>query len=200
MFLHVILLDAILLLAIVGHSSAGTYELLVADEKIFSDCPNQAKGTLNQHGMFDLSDLNRSMNADGVNIAGSMTCAWNIQPEDRVEMSITLLYFDRGTWQSTVFSLVSKDFCKSMYDEKQYWYKFWTQHFTNSADVKDKCVLYPGTKLQLEPFMLSLRASTSGPFRNGRYKARIRFNAFDQSGASRLPNICFEIIGDIYKV
>ncbi|XP_034665372.1 uncharacterized protein LOC117899465 [Drosophila subobscura] len=199
MFLQVIIFDSILLLTIVYSSSGATYELLVADENLFSDCPSPAEGTLNQNGLFDFSNFSTSMNAEGVTLAGSMTSVWNIQPEDRVEMAVALLYLDRGNWQPTVFSLVSKDFCKSMYDEKQYWYKFWTEHVTNSKDVKDKCV-HPGTKLVMEQYILSLKAAITGPLRSGRYKAQIRFNAFPQGGAKRPPSICFEVIGDVLKV
>ncbi|XP_022214858.2 uncharacterized protein LOC111069218 [Drosophila obscura] len=199
MLVQVILLDSILLLAIVYRTSGATYELLVADESLFSDCPSQAKGTLNQHGMFDFSNFSSSMNPDGVTIAGSMTSVWDIQPKDRVEMAISLLYLDRGTWQPTGFSMVSSDFCGKMYDDKQYWYKFWSGHIANVNDVRDKC-FQRGTKLLMETYLLSLKASIMGPMRSGRYKAQINFNAFAEGGAKRPPNICFEIVGDLLRV
>ncbi|XP_034127190.1 uncharacterized protein LOC117583114 isoform X2 [Drosophila guanche] len=139
------------------------------------------------------------MNEEGVTLAGSMTSVWNIQPEDRVEMDLALLYFDRGNWQPTVFSLKSKDFCKSMYDEKQFWYKVWTGHVTNSKDVKDKCV-HPGTKLEIEQYVLSLTTAVPGQLRSGRYRAQLSFNAFPQGETKRPPSICFEVVGDLLKL
>jgi len=106
-----------------------------------------------------------------------------------------------------------------MYDENQMWYKVWTQHIKN--DIKDKCVNIPGvgfdirivniynihfqtilfqTKIMLDTYMLSLTVTTTGPFRLGRYKAIVMFHAYDFSGVERPTRICFEILGDVYKV
>ncbi|XP_050745375.1 uncharacterized protein LOC108024301 isoform X2 [Drosophila biarmipes] len=138
------------------------------------------------------------MDSDGVTVSGNTTLVWDIELSDLVQLSIKLLYFDRGSWMPTVFSLVSKDFCKFMYDKNQIWYKIWTRHITN--DIKDKCVNVPGAKIMLETYMLSLTASTTGPLRLGRYKANVMFQAFDIHGRERPTRICFEILGDVFKV
>ncbi|XP_016926803.4 uncharacterized protein [Drosophila suzukii] len=186
------------ILSFLCHANGTEYELLVVDEEVFSSCQDVALGTLDINGLLDLSEFGTTLYADGVTVSGNTTLVWDIQLEDRVTLSIKLLYFDRGSWMPTVFSLVIKDFCKSMYDENQMWYKVWTQHIKN--DIKDKCVNIPGTKIMLDTYMLSLTVTTTGPFRLGRYKAIVMFHAYDFSGVERPTRICFEILGDVYKV
>ncbi|XP_017083039.1 uncharacterized protein LOC108115913 [Drosophila eugracilis] len=191
-------LDIILLANIffICNANGAMYELAVTDEEIFSSCPDPDPGTLDINGLIDRSELQTSMDADGVTISGNKTMVWDIQPEDRVQLSIKLLYLDRGIWSPTVFSLVTRDFCKSMYDKNQIWYKCWTQHITN--DNKHTCINVRGMKFTLETYLLTLRAAATGALREGRYKAKILFQAFDSFNLERPTRICFEIIGDLY--
>ncbi|XP_037732572.1 uncharacterized protein LOC119563311 [Drosophila subpulchrella] len=193
-------LELILLaiLAIISHANGAEYELVVVDEDIFSSCPDAGPGTLDIHGLFDMSEFSTSMDSDGVTVSGNTTMVWDIQVDDRVTLSINLLYLDRGTWKPTMFSLFSQDFCKAMYEKNQIWYKVWTQHISN--DIKDKCLNNPGTKIILETYLVSLTTTIPGQFREGHYKYNIVFRAFDSSGAERPTRICYEILGDIFKV
>jgi len=50
------------------------------------------------------------------------------------------MHFDRGNWEPTIFSIAANDFCSVMYDEDQYWYKYWTKHVTNVDSVKGNCL------------------------------------------------------------
>ncbi|XP_039492778.1 uncharacterized protein LOC120452564 [Drosophila santomea] len=188
----------VFLLAVLAISaSAEKYELMVADEEVFHSCPDPEPGTLDIFGLADLSELSTTMDADGVTLTGNATLRWDVQPEDRIEMSAKLLYMDRGTWTPTVFSLLSKDFCKVMYDKNQLWYKYWTGHIIN--DVKN-CINVAGTKYIHEKYVLSLTATAMGPVTEGRYKANIVFRAYDSSGDLRPTRICVEVQGDLSKV
>ncbi|XP_016982148.2 uncharacterized protein LOC108046781 isoform X1 [Drosophila rhopaloa] len=195
MDLAVILLTVLSLLSI---ANGAQYELTVLDEEIFSICPNSEPGTLDMNGLMDLSELKTSMNAEGITVSGNSTLRWDIQLEDRVQMNVNLLYFDRGSWTPTVFSQVFKDFCKSMYDSSQLHYKYWSGHITN--DVRNKCVSVPGTKMMYETYSLSMTAGSLGPLREGSYKANIMLRAYDSMGAERATRICFEIKGDLFKI
>lgn len=39
-----------------------------------------------------------------------------------------------------MYGIVDKDVCKSMYDEDQFWYKYWTKFITNKDEVQSKCL------------------------------------------------------------
>ncbi|EDV53303.2 uncharacterized protein Dere_GG11614 [Drosophila erecta] len=178
----------VLLLAVLAISAgAEKYELTV-DEEVFLSCPDPEPGTLDIHGLADISELSTTMDAGGVTLSGNATLRWAVQPEDRVEMSGKLLYMDRGTWTPTVFSLTAKDFCTVMFDKNQLWYKYWTAHITNE------------TKIIHEKYVLSLTATAVGPVTPGRYKANLMFRAYDSSGAERPTRICVEVRGDLSKV
>nr|NP_652269.3 chemosensory protein A 98a [Drosophila melanogaster]AAF56814.3 chemosensory protein A 98a [Drosophila melanogaster] len=191
----------IIILALVSlfyKANGAFYELSVADEEIFSSCPNPEPGTLDIHGLFDFSEFSTSLEADGLTVSGNQTLVWDIQRGDRVQLFIKLFYFDRGTWTSTAFSILSQDFCKTMYDKSNVLYEPWTGHVMN--DVKDQCINAPGTKLILDTYFLSLSASVTVPLREGRYKTTIKFRAFDSKGTERPTSICCEVIGDVFKI
>ncbi|EDW98388.1 uncharacterized protein LOC6538142 [Drosophila yakuba] len=179
-------------------ANGALYELNVADEEIFQSCPDPEPGTLDIHGLLDLSEFSTSMDIDGLLVSGNQTLVWDIQREDRVQLAIKLLYWDRGTWTSTVFSAYFRDFCKIMYDKNQILYEPWTEHIVN--DVQDKCVNVPGTKLILKTYVLNLSTSIAAPLREGRYKASMMLRAFDSTGTERPTRICCEVIGDIFKI
>ncbi|XP_016949869.1 uncharacterized protein LOC108024462 [Drosophila biarmipes] len=185
-------------LSFLSHANGADYELVVVDEDIFSSCPGAGPGTLDIHGLLDMSEFSTSMDSDGVTVSGNTTMVWDIELEDRVTFSVNLLYLERGTWKPTMFSLFSNDFCKVMYEKKQLWYKVWTQHISN--DIQDKCINSPGTKIILNTYLVKLTSSISGPLREGHYKANIAFRAFDSYGVERPTRICYEILGDIFKV
>ncbi|XP_043065047.1 uncharacterized protein LOC108102066 isoform X2 [Drosophila ficusphila] len=182
----------------VAHAKGSRYELSVADENIFSKCPDNPPGTFDVDRMMDLTEFQTTMDENGVTISGNSTLAWEIEQEDRVQLAIKLLYFDRGTWTPTVLSMLARDFCKIMYDPNQIWYQMWTQYIKN--DVKDKCVNVPGTKFIMQTYTLNMSTSIAGHLREGRYKANLLYQAFDSFGKERPTRICFEVMGDLFKV
>ncbi|XP_017006184.2 uncharacterized protein [Drosophila takahashii] len=188
----------LVVLSVITLANGAKYELLILDEDIFSSCPDPADGTLDVNGLFDLSELTTSMDANGITVSGNATLKWDIQLEDRVQMDAKLLYMDRGTWTPTMLGFTAKDFCKVMYEKNPNWYKYWTQYIRN--DVKDKCLNAPGTKFIYETYVLNLSESVTGSLREGRYKLNFMFRAYDSSGTERPTRICFESQGDLFKV
>nr|XP_036673586.1 uncharacterized protein LOC118877727 [Drosophila suzukii] len=195
MDLEVLLL---VMLTIFSHTGGERYELMVLDEEVFISCRDPDPRTLDVNGLFDLSNFLTSLDADGITVSGNATLKWEIQQTDRVQVTANVLHLDRGTWMPTVLSINVNDFCKVMYDKNQYWFKYWTQYIIN--DVKDKCVNVPGTQFEHQTFILSLTASPTGTFPEGRYKAHVMLRAYDSSGTERPTRICFEVQGDLKKV
>jgi len=80
----------IIILALVSlfyKTNGAFYELSVADEEIFSSCPNPEPGTLDIHGLFDFSEFSTSLEADGLTVSGNQTLVWDIQRGDRVQVT-----------------------------------------------------------------------------------------------------------------
>jgi len=82
----VVLSVFILLFAFVGFSKAYKYKSVIQNDEIFDDCPDQPKGALNVHGIFNFSDLNIYMNLEKVFVSGNATLIWDIQPMDRIQV------------------------------------------------------------------------------------------------------------------
>ncbi|XP_030387683.1 uncharacterized protein LOC115634231 [Scaptodrosophila lebanonensis] len=180
---------------------AADYEMILEDPEIFNDCSDAPPGALDVHGMFDLEHLTLTLDGDIVHVKGNVTTIWDVQPGDRVAASASLYHFERGAWEPTVFSMSHQNFCSVLFDEDQYWYKFWSQYVTNRNDVEKKCLNTPGTVLAHEPFDVKLilnniRSTTM----SGRYKMVVMFEAFDEKNLKRDNSICFEIRGELEKL
>ncbi|XP_022227956.1 uncharacterized protein LOC111077838 [Drosophila obscura] len=172
------------------------YELLLENEEVFTECQDNPKGYLNMGGFWDFSAFNLEMVEEGVILSGNITSVWNVQSTDYIEASASIFYLDRGSWQQTILNMVSRDFCKHMYEDNQLWYMYWTEHVTN--DVRDKCVSL-GTTQVIEKYLLKLKFPLDVALRSGRYKIVFQFHASDRAGKKRKTSICFEIIGEFTK-
>jgi len=49
------------------------------------------------------------------------------------------MHYNRGSWEPTLFSLATPDFCAAMFDENQSWFKYWTKYISNREEVQEKC-------------------------------------------------------------
>jgi len=152
----------LILLQHIQKSLAMTYEFIMEDERIFSDCKDKPPGTLDVNDLFDFTNTTFQMSESGVTLSGCKTVIWDIQPTDRVEvtknkltemyrnykpyfqLAVSVLYFDRGTWQPTTLNMLIKDFCKVMFDEKQVWYDSYSKHIQNAAEVNNTCYRVKG--------------------------------------------------------
>ncbi|XP_034138062.1 uncharacterized protein LOC117589901 [Drosophila guanche] len=189
-----------ILLLIVNSSLQVKYEFVLDNEQVLTECQDKPPGALDYDSLFDFSELTFTMGGDGVTLTGNATTVWDIKPTDRIQGTANILYFDRGTWQSTILNMIAQNFCATMYDERQFWYKIWARHIINADEVKDNCLKVPGTKLIMEPFVIKAEFGFDAPLRQGRHKIVFGFRAFDEHNVERKDNICFEITGEFYKI
>ncbi|XP_017031057.1 uncharacterized protein CheB42b [Drosophila kikkawai] len=194
------MLGTLSLLVIFGvtRSWAVDYEMLIEDPDIYSRCTEGPPDSITVQEAFDLDDLTIAMESDILHVSGNVTAKWEVHPTDRIVARVDILHFNRGTWDPTVFSMVTQDFCSVMYDRNQYWFKYWTTYVTNRHEVVHQC-LSTGTILVHEPFDVRLKMMNyRGPELRGRYKMMITLKAFDKN-LPRPSSICTEIRGEFLK-
>ncbi|KAI8037260.1 hypothetical protein M5D96_010011 [Drosophila gunungcola] len=135
-----------LMLLFLGVTStwATDYELLLEDPDILSPCSDGPPGSIDARQAANFDDFMINADADVLHVSGNVTLTWDVQPTDRIAARLELFHFNRGSWESTVFSMSSQDFCSIMYDKNQYWYKYWTGFITNRHEVEKKCITEPG--------------------------------------------------------
>ncbi|XP_023179149.1 uncharacterized protein LOC111605045 [Drosophila hydei] len=187
------------IILLVRQSSALKYLFVPENDEFFSDCSKQPDNVLNINGLFDMSNFT-IMQKDGViQMSGNSTVIWQIHPGDRIQVSFQLFRFDRIGWFQTPFSMTVFNICPILYDEPQYWYKYWTKNIINKEDVKDKCVS-PGTQLIHKPFELNLVFELTGLPLNGRYKNIVTVKPFSAKNVMRKTNICIEVEGQFERL
>nr|XP_016999478.2 uncharacterized protein LOC108058995 [Drosophila takahashii] len=140
------------------------------------------------------------MSETGVTFSGNITVMWDIQPTDRVEVTVNVLYYDRGSWQATTLNMIVKDFCKVMFDKNQLWYESFTKHITNSADVKETCFRVKGSQIIFETYTVDFVFSCGFPLKNGRYAIIFMYKAYDENEVKRPIEGCYEIKGEFIKI
>nr|XP_016927515.1 uncharacterized protein LOC108008235 [Drosophila suzukii] len=189
----------LILLQHIQKSLAMTYEFIMEDERIFSDCKDKPPGTLDVNDLFDFTNTTFQMSESGVTLSGCKTVIWDIQPTDRVELAVSVLYFDRGTWQPTTLNMLIKDFCKVMFDEKQVWYDSYSKHIQNAAEVNNTCYRVKGSPIIFEEYTIQPVFSSGMIIKSGRYAMRFMHSAYDNNGLVRPNKICYEIKGEFKK-
>ncbi|KAH8317139.1 hypothetical protein KR074_001981 [Drosophila pseudoananassae] len=183
-----------ILLKIVNLSIAAEYDFVLEDEDVFSHCTNYPDHSYIDHA-FDLTNLSLKIVEKGLFVEGLITTVWDIQPMDRVHLLVKAEYWDRGSWQPTLFNLNFPDLCKVIYDEHQIWYDGWIKHVTNKKEIKDKCVTHKGTVMVLEPYVVKLRLSIGGKPPPGRYRIIFLAVAYDLENVRRATQICYQLKG-----
>lgn len=126
-----------------AHVKGTLYVFLVEDPTIFQDCKNEPD-YLGVADMMDLSNLKVELLDESVHIEGSITMLWDVDPDDRVELRADVFKYERGSWQPTVFTIIEKDFCRTLFDENDIWFTTWAQ-FINGDDLK--CITNKGVSL-----------------------------------------------------
>ncbi|XP_016958276.1 uncharacterized protein LOC108030101 [Drosophila biarmipes] len=180
---------------------ATDYELMLEDPDIFSTCTEGPPGSISVGEAANFDDFVIEQESDILHLSGSVTVQWDVQPTDRISARVDLLHFNRGTWEPTIFSIATKDFCSIMYDKNQYWYKYWTRFVLHQHEVAKKCLREPGLVLEHEPFDLRLKLeNVHGPNLRGRHKMVIKLQASDENDVPRPNSICTEIRGDLLKL
>ncbi|XP_017031056.1 uncharacterized protein [Drosophila kikkawai] len=191
----------LLLFAGVTGSLAVDYELLLEDPDVFSRCTEPQPGALHFEDLFNKDDLELDQEAEIIHISGDLTTIWDVQPTDRISARFAVMHFERGSWEPTVFSLATGDFCSVMFERDSYWFKQWTSHISNRKEIQEKCLNTRGTTLVHDPFDFRLNLENiTGPTFQGRYKVVCTFEAFDEKNIPRRNSICFEMRGEVKKL
>ncbi|XP_030381245.1 uncharacterized protein LOC115629069 [Scaptodrosophila lebanonensis] len=185
--------------ALEGQVRAVKYDFLLDYDEIFSDCREPPENSQNIHSLVDLSELSISFDGDSVHVSGNFTSIWDVEPTDRIVVSVKTFQFKRGNWEPTFFSYSIGDFCSRMYGPDEYWYDIWSKHIIN--DVKSKCINTPGTLLILEEYDVNavFDVGLAGPSLSGLLSIVVKLEAFDKSNRKRPTTICFEVRGEMVK-
>ncbi|EDV36821.1 uncharacterized protein Dana_GF11757 [Drosophila ananassae] len=180
---------------------AADYEMILEDPDVFSPCTEPPPGSVGVKGLLNLDNLVTSQDSETIHISENVSTTWEVEPTDRISARIAMMHFNRGTWEPTVFSVATPDFCSVMFNEDQYWYKYWTKHIINREEAEKNCLRVPGTILAHKPFDVQLLVTNiRGATLHGRYKAVVTFEAIDEKNAPRPNTICFEIRGEVEKL
>ncbi|KAH8309009.1 hypothetical protein KR059_004942 [Drosophila kikkawai] len=201
------------------YSTEVEYEFLMEDGTFYNECKD-LPGALPMDGLFDVTNLSRTLVEEGIQISGNMTSMWyGLDYSDRIQLELGTRYFDRGTWVPTILNMLVYDLCKVLYDDKQLWYKPWTSHIVNRREIEKECLM-PGVRFIVFAFIVSLLIMIillqtvfifetytaniifgSGIYlKPGRYSIRLQYTAYDKFNIKRPTEVCFEIRGEFFKV
>ncbi|XP_016984185.1 uncharacterized protein LOC108048184 [Drosophila rhopaloa] len=192
-----------LLIIVVGVTKilATDYILLIEDPDLYTPCAEGPPGSMTFNDAFDVSAAKISMDPEGIHVTGNITSMWSLPRTDRISIRLTVLKYNRGSWEPTLFNMVTRDFCASMFDPNQVWFKHWFQYFKNRDEIQEKCIATKGTVLVYNKFdVIPHLYNVMGPNLNGRYKAVFLFEAFDEKNVKRDTSVCFEVTGEVEKV
>ncbi|XP_016933333.2 uncharacterized protein [Drosophila suzukii] len=192
-----------LLILVVGSTTilATDYILLIDDPDIYSNCIDGPPGSQGINDAFDTSEMLVDVDPDGIHVSGNVTSIWNTSRTDRISARMSVLHYNRGSWEPTVFNSLTPDFCTAMFDPNQFWFKYWFKNFANREEMKEKCFSTAGTVLVYNPFTVVPRLNNvMGAPLKGRYKVVVLFEAFDEKNQRRPSPVCFEVIGEIEKI
>ncbi|XP_016978720.1 uncharacterized protein LOC108044274 [Drosophila rhopaloa] len=192
----------ILMLQLICLTGAIDYQLTLDDNGIFAPCTNIPGNPSNVEGLFDMSFLKVTNDGSKIKVEGKHTVVWkDVQPGDTIKFLGQVNRLEKGTWQKTMFSTSSNNFCKSMFEKNQQWYQFWTQYISNADEIKSKCLNTPGAVFNYAPnYEIELKASLNVPNLEGRYKLAMQFEAFDNRNVKRPVSICSEFRGTLKKL
>ncbi|XP_017031058.1 uncharacterized protein CheB42a [Drosophila kikkawai] len=188
-------------LCLITLTQATEYQFKIDDEGVYRPCENQPGNPSNVDALLDMSKLKVATHGGVLEIEGEPPVIWkDVQPGDTITFLGQIYRMEHNTWQKTMFSASSKNFCRNMFEKGQLWYQFWTQHITNSDEIKTKCLNTPGAVLKIEKYQLEMKANVNIPSFEGRYKLVILLEAFDKRNTKRPVSICTEIRGNMVKV
>ncbi|XP_017082342.2 uncharacterized protein LOC108115417 [Drosophila eugracilis] len=180
---------------------ATDYDALIEDPDIYSPCTNGQPGSVFINDAFNMDNMKIELDADGIHVSGNGTVKWSFPATDRMGFRFSVMKLNRGSWEPTVYNWNVPDFCSVMFDEQQYYYKYWWKYIRNRQEVEKNCLKVKDTILEFEPFIMNLRLSdVSDPNLKGSYKVVVVYEAFDEKDVKRPTSLCFEIMCTLEKV
>ncbi|XP_017005367.2 uncharacterized protein [Drosophila takahashii] len=192
-----------LLILVLGSTTilATDYILVVEDPDIYTTCRDGPPGSQGLNEAFDTSKMVADMDPDGIHVSGNITSKWSLPRTDRISARMSVMHYNRGSWEPTVFNSLTPDFCASMFDPNNFWFKYWFKNFDNREEIQEKCLATAGTVLVYNPFtVIPQLNNVMGPTLTGRYKVVFMFEAFDEKDVRRPESVCFEITGEAEKI
>lgn len=136
-------------------------------------------------------------------------------------MRIDLFKFQGGKWQPTIISLTTNDFCKSMLDENDVFFKKWTTY----VKPEDRACLSKGVRINNlfiyycypnylalpfsfqkqhvyhhKKFETKVEVDADNVNISGRHKVQVQMIAYDKHNEPTGKKICYGIIGEIEKM
>ncbi|EDW46385.1 uncharacterized protein LOC6618198 [Drosophila sechellia] len=191
----------VILVVALANTWATDYNALIDDESIFVKCSEAPAGSLGPRDGFNLDNMVMNMDEEGIYVSGNMTVKLNFLLSDRISARFSVMHYERGSWQPTMFNLHSPNFCEVMFDEDQYWFKYWFKYIRNREEIREKCLKVKDTVLVYEEFLMVLHLENVNTSNlQGRYKAVITLEAFDEHDVRRPSSVCVEIRGDLERV
>ncbi|XP_073820352.1 uncharacterized protein [Musca autumnalis] len=193
---YYILVNCLNILTIVVSTQAAYYGFAFENDEMFERCPD-VPDSFYVAEVVDNTNIEMNYSEGFVSVSGNHTLKWEgVQPTDRIDANGEVYQFRRGTWQPTPFSVRIRDFCKVQFDPTSYWYQLWSKHIPVN---ERKCVNNYGHTYSYEPFTVDARLEL---FTNmeGRYKIVGRAFAYDEKNEKRKNTICFQVIGEFYKI
>ncbi|XP_073845980.1 uncharacterized protein [Musca autumnalis] len=147
------------------------------------------------HGFDEVVDLS-DFEDGSIRVGGNVKMVWqDVQSTDRIDISVELMKFQRGTWQPTLYSMRLPDFCSRQFDVTSIWYKVWTSHI----DENDrKCANIYGHVYHHSPFNVNTIFDFPSNI-EGRQKIVVKIEVFAAMNIKR-QTYCYEIRGEFVKV
>ncbi|XP_016984184.1 uncharacterized protein LOC108048183 [Drosophila rhopaloa] len=192
-----------LLVVVVGVTKiwATDYIMLIEDSDIYTPCTEGPPGSIPLNEAFDVTVMEANVDAEGIHVSGNVTSKMSTPRSDRISARLSVLHYNRGSWEPTVFNSHTPDFCAAMFNPREFWFKYWFKNFQNREEIQEKCLGTKGTVLVYEPFIVIPRLdNVMGPTVQGRYKAVFLFEVFDENNVQRDISVCFEVTGEVEKV
>ncbi|XP_017043693.1 uncharacterized protein LOC108089807 [Drosophila ficusphila] len=180
---------------------ATDYVLRVEDSDVYTPCTEGPPGSISINEAFDVSEMVVDMDEEGLHVSGNITTLWDFPRTDRISVRVYVLYFNRGTWEPTLFSTYTPDFCAVMFDPNIFWFKYWFKNFINQDEIQEMCLTTKGTVMRYNSFLVEPRINNVlGPPLKGRYKVVFTIELFDENNQRRPTSVCFEVTGEAEKV
>ncbi|XP_070134840.1 uncharacterized protein CheB42a [Drosophila bipectinata] len=182
-------------------TEAFNYMFIMDDDGLLAPCESQPGNLINfRDGLFDMTNAKLGKFNGKLSMEGDLAVVWDdVQPEDTLAFLGQIYKWEHNSWQKTMFSASSKNFCRSMFEKGQYWYDFWTKHITNADEIMKQCLNTKGAVLKHELFEPVLKGSLNVPNLDGRYKLVLTIDAIDKNNVKRPVTACTEFRGIVKR-
>ncbi|XP_017010971.1 uncharacterized protein [Drosophila takahashii] len=188
------------LILVVAVSGMQATDYILELEELYSPCTNGPNGSIPLDEAFNVENFQYEIKPNGIHVSGNVTTVWNFVRTDRLAGRMNVLKYNRGSWEPTMFNIATYQVCNVIFDKNSYWYKWWFQYIVNQEDLKQNCITTKDTVLVHSPFVVKLGLERIfGPPMQGRYKAVIIFEVFDENNVRRPLSTCFEVRGRVEK-